>query len=112
MKGKVASHNDKRGHPILCGLVPFIIVYLGWGAGIRTPIGRSRVGSPTIERHPNVVSEKYDTLTLVPCQAMFCALNDSAKPHPAENVRRFCSANWGKRLTIEFSRTARGRSCV
>ncbi len=25
----------------------------GWGAGIRTPIGRSRVGSPTVERHPN-----------------------------------------------------------
>ena len=24
----------------------------GWGAGIRTPIGRSRVGSPTVERHP------------------------------------------------------------
>ncbi len=93
MKGKVANHNDKRGQSALYGLVPFIIVSLSWGAGIRTPIGRSRVGSPTVERHPNVVSEKYDTLTLVPCQAMFCALNDSAKPHPAENVRRFCSAN-------------------
>ena len=53
---------------MLCGLVPFIVVYDGWGAGIRTPIGRSRVGSPTVERHPNVVSEKYDTLTLMPCQ--------------------------------------------
>ena len=45
-----------------------------WGAGIRTPIGRSRVGSPTVERHPNVVSEGYDTLTLKPCQAVCCSL--------------------------------------
>ena len=65
----------------------------GWGAGIRTPIGRSRVGSPTVERHPNVASERYDTLTLMPCQGIFWAFNDSAKPHPAKNVRRFCSAN-------------------
>ena len=42
-----------------------------WGAGIRTPIGRSRVGSPTVERHPNAVSESYDTLTLKPCQAVY-----------------------------------------
>src|SRR6266496_4954280 len=105
-------HNYKRDQSMLCGLVPFIVVYDGWGAGIRTPIGRSRVGSPTVERHPKVVSEKYDTLTPAPCQAMSCALNNSAKPHPAENVRRFCSANWGKRLVIAFSRAARGRSCV
>ena len=26
---------------------------LSWGTGIRTPIGRSRVGSPTVERYPN-----------------------------------------------------------
>ncbi len=46
---------------------------VGWGAGIRTPIGRSRVGSPTVERHPNVIGERYDTLTLAHCQAMFWA---------------------------------------
>ena len=97
---------------MLCGLVPFIIVYDSWGAGIRTPIGRSRVGSPTVERHPNVVSGKYDTLTHARCQAKFCALNVSAKPQPAENVRRFCSAKRGKRLATEFSNAARGRSCV
>jgi hypothetical protein len=94
------------------GLVPFIFVYDGWGAGIRTPIGRSRVGSPTVERHPNVFSGKYDTLTLALCQAKFWALNDSAKAHPAEKVRTFCSAKRGKRLAIEFSRAGRGRSCV
>ena len=44
-------------------------VSTGWGAGIRTPIGRSRVGSPTIERHPNLVRGVYDTLALGDCQA-------------------------------------------
>src|SRR6266516_2056645 len=64
-------HNYKRDQSMLCGLVPFIVVYDGWGAGIRTPIGRSRVGSPTVERHPKVISGKYNTLTLAHCQAMF-----------------------------------------
>jgi hypothetical protein len=50
----------------------------GWGAGIRTPIGRSRVGSPTVERHPNTctaetelsaVCTTYDTPTIASCQA-------------------------------------------
>ncbi len=50
---------------------------LGWGAGIRTPIGRSRVGSPTIERHPNFVGGMYDTLSLVGCQASFSILDGS-----------------------------------
>jgi hypothetical protein len=61
-------------------LTPFLIFNLNWGAGIRTPIGRSRVGSPTVERHPNVVSEKYDTLTLKPCQAIFSLLTIQQKP--------------------------------
>src|SRR6266487_4583512 len=50
----------------------------GWGAGIRTPIGRSRVGSPTVERHPietggrlPVIGEEYNTLTFARCQAAF-----------------------------------------
>jgi len=48
----------------------------GWGAGIRTPIGRSRVGSPTIERHPNMscsfVRAAYDTVSIRECQAAIC----------------------------------------
>src|SRR6266480_570251 len=32
------------------------LLKIGWGAGIRTPIDRSRVGRPTVERHPNTVS--------------------------------------------------------
>src|SRR5689334_18833329 len=65
----ITDHTNKRAnHMILIG--PFICSENGWGAGIRTPIGRSRVGSPTVERHPNVVSERYDTLTLQPCQAV------------------------------------------
>ncbi len=51
----------------------------GWGAGIRTPIGRSRVGSPTIERHPIVCSDlseislraMYITVPVARCQAVF-----------------------------------------
>src|SRR5579875_3637664 len=46
-KGCHRDITKKRGHLALsCA---------GWGAGIRTPIDRSRVGSPTIERHPNLV---------------------------------------------------------
>lgn len=48
----------------------------GWGAGIRTPIGRSRDGSPTIERHPNIsrsfVRDAYDTVSSRECQAAIC----------------------------------------
>ncbi len=43
---------------------------MGWGAGIRTPIGRSRVGSPTVERHPISVLD-YDTRTAVDCQGFW-----------------------------------------
>lgn len=42
----------KRGSRPLC--------YVSWGAGIRTPIGRSRVGSPTVERHPiSVLNQEW-----------------------------------------------------
>src|SRR5436189_26967 len=53
----------------------------GWGAGIRTPIGRSRVDSPTVERHPietggrlPVVGEEYNTLTFARCKAAFAGV--------------------------------------
>jgi hypothetical protein len=71
----------------------------GWGAGIRTPISRSRVGCPTIERHPNLVRVKYDTLTVAICQARLylstqCSTqsqqNNVAHPddHHAQNQRQ------------------------
>src|SRR5579883_2092861 len=42
-------------------------LFQSWSAGIRTPIGRSRVGSPTIERHSNVLREMYNTLSVRGC---------------------------------------------
>jgi hypothetical protein len=48
------------------------LFFHSWGAGIRTPIDRSRVGRPTIERHP-ITSRVwcYDTLSWKCCQALY-----------------------------------------
>src|SRR5581483_8234274 len=85
------SHNEaqkRRGRPPL----------RGWGTGIRTPIGRSRVGSPTVERYPirtrpMFVRESYDTLTFASCQAPVLDVFSCEGKRSSTN-QKFCSAKF------------------
>ena len=89
LKTNVEKYYDKWGQPYSIRWPHLSFFYLGWGAGIRTPIGRSRVGSPTVERHPNAVSEKYDTLTLKPCQPIIRQKAGLPLWQPGRNVTAF-----------------------